>query len=213
MNNRVKLKKAIKKLVQEVIQEKTTAVDRTWDSMMETLSKEIKKPIMLDDAGNYNICECEPHHISLRPIVHDVFDLLYIKDGVQRQKVLFVPFEDVQKYVNEWLKSKDLNYVDNSYERCVDNSKDKEGGSKANKQSDDLTVDPEKDYAPVKNIKAEDENPKEDDPTEPMRDVGEFEKQIDYKSKKPSYEPPKLPKSLNKLVVKYSKVNGKPRKR
>jgi len=212
MNNRVKLKKVIKTLVEQVIKEKTTAVDRTWAGMMESLSGAIKKPIVLDDAGNYNICECEPHHISLRPIVHDVFDLLYIKDGVERQKVLFVPFEDVEKYVKEWLNSKELNYVDNEYDRCVENSKDKEGGKKADKQADDLAVDPEKDYAPVKNIKAEDENPKEDDPTEPMRPAGKFERQIDYKSKKPNYEPPKLPKNLNKLVVKYSKLNGKPRK-
>jgi len=212
MNRQTKIKNAIKSLVREVIEEKTTGVSETWVEMMNTLSDEIKKPIIADDAGNFNVCQCEPHHISLRPIVHDVFDLLYIRDGVQRQKVLFVPFEEVREYVKEWLKTKELNYVDNSYERCVDNSKDKEGGQKADKESNDLAVDPEEDYKPVKNKEGDEMNPKDDDPTEPMKPVGEFERQVDYKSKKPDYQPPTLPKSLQKLVVKYTK-KGKSKKR
>ena len=68
MNYRDQLKNTVKKIVREVIEEKTTAVNKTWAEMMDSLSKEIKKPITLDDAGNYNVCECEPHHISIRPI-------------------------------------------------------------------------------------------------------------------------------------------------
>jgi hypothetical protein len=213
MNYREQLKKAVKKIVREVIEEKTTAVDRTWADMMESLSKEIKKPITFDDAGNYNVCQCEPHHISIRPIVHDIFDLQYFKDGVERQKVMFVPFEDVKKYVKEWLGSKELNYVDNAYERTVDNSKDKEGGKKADKAAEEQNlVDPEKDNKVVKSIKAKPMNDAKDDPTEPMRPADKFEKQSDHKPKKPSYEPPKLPKGLSKLVVKYTK-GGKARKK
>ena len=213
MNYREQLKKAVKKIVREVIEEKTTAVDRTWADMMESLSKDIKKPIKLDDAGNYNVCECEPHHISIRPIVHDIFDLQYFKDGVERQKIMFAPFEDVKKYVKEWLGSKELNYVDNAYERTVENSKDKEGGKKADKAAEEQNlVDPEKDNKVVKSVKAKPMNDAKDDPTEPMRPADKFEKQVDHKSKKPSYEPPKLPKGLSKLVIKYTK-GGKARKK
>lgn len=213
MNYRDQLKKAVKKIVREVIEEKTTAVDKTWADMMESLSKEIKKPITLDDAGNYNVCECEPHRISIRPIVHDIFDLQYFKDAVERQKVLYVPFDEVRKYVKEWLGSKELNYVDNCYERTVENSKDKEGGKKADKEAEEQNlVDPEKDNKVIKSIKAKPMNDTKDDPTEPMRPVGKTDKQVDHKVKKPSYEPPKLPKNLQKLVVKYTK-GGKARKK
>lgn len=213
MNYRDQLKKAVKKIVREVIEEKPTAVSKTWAEMMESLSKEIKKPITFDDAGNYNVCECEPHRISIRPIVHDIFDLQYFKDGVERQKVLFVPFDEVKKYVKEWLNSKEPNYVDTCYERTVDNSKDKQGGKKADNQAEEQNlVNPEKDNKVVKPIKAKPMNDAKDDPTEPMRPVDKFEKQSDHKSKKPSYETPKLPKSLQKLVVKYTK-GGKARKK
>ena len=213
MNYRDQLKNAVKKIVREVIEEKTTEVKKTWAEMIESLSKEIKKPITLDDAGNYNVCECEPHHISIRPIVHDIFDLQYFKDGVERQKIMYIPFDDVKKYVKEWLNSKELNYVDNAYERNVENSKDKEGGKKADKSAEEQNlVDPEKDNKVVKSIKAKAMNEPKDDPTEPMRPADKFEKQSDRKSKNPSYEPPKLPKALQKLVVKYTK-GGKARKK
>tara|TARA_R110000868_G_scaffold251412_7_gene508200 strand:- start:5319 stop:5960 length:642 start_codon:yes stop_codon:yes gene_type:complete len=213
MNYRDQLKNAVKKIVREVIEEKTTHVNETWADMIESLSKEIKKPITLDDAGNYNVCECEPHHINIRPIVHDIFDLQYFKDGVERQKILYIPFADVKKYVKQWLGSKELNYVDNAYEKNVENSKDKEGGKKADKSAEEQNlVDPEKDNKVIKSIKAKSMNDPKDDPTEPMRPIGKTEKQVDYKSKKPSYEPPKLPKNLQKLVVKYTK-GGKTRKK
>ena len=76
-SNRTKLLESIRKIVREVIEEKKTDVEKTWAEMMTNLEKEIKKPIKLDDAGNYNVCDCEPHHISIRPVVHDIFDLQY----------------------------------------------------------------------------------------------------------------------------------------
>lgn len=213
MNKRQRIIQGFRKLVREVIEEKKTEVSDSWAEMMTELEKDIKKPVKLDDKGNYNVCECEPHHISIRPIVHDIFDLQYFKDGVERKKVLYVPFEETKKLVKGWLTNKDLNYVDTAYSRNVENSKDKEGGKKADKAADEQNVvNPEKDNKVVKNIKAEKMNDEKDDPTQPMRPMGKTEKQIDYKSKKPSYEPPKLPKNLQKLVIKYTK-GGKARKK
>jgi hypothetical protein len=213
MNKRQRIIQGFRKLVREVIEEKKTDVSDSWAEMMIELEKDIKKPVKLDDKGNYNVCECEPHHISVRPIVHDIFDLQYFKDGVERKKVLYVPFEETKKLVKGWLTNKDLNYVDTAYSRNVENSKDKEGGKKSDKAADEQNVvNPEKDNKIVKNIKAEKMNDEKDDPTQPMRPMGKTEKQIDYKSKKPSYEPPKLPKNLQKLVIKYTK-GGKARKK
>lgn len=205
-------KELVKKLVRETLEQTYTKVKESWSSMMEDLSKEIKKPIELDDKGNYNVCDCEPYHISLRPIVHDIFDIQAFKDGTDRTKKLYVRYDDAKKFVKQYLNSKEDNYVDTAYSRNVENSKDKEGGKKADKSSDESMVDPEKNNKPSKQIKADPMNKEIDDPTQPMRKVEKFERQIDYKSKKPNYKPPQLPKNLQKLVVKYTK-SGKTKKK
>ena len=55
-------------------------------------------------------------------------------------------------------------------------------------------------------------NDPKDDPTQPMQAVGKFVKQGEHKPKKSEYTPPTLPKSLQKLVVKYTKA-GKAKKK
>lgn len=206
-------KELVKKLVKETLEQKYTNASASWSDLIDELSKEIKKPIELDDAGNYNVCECEPYHISIRPIVHGICDVQAFKDYSDRTKKLFRTFEEVKKFVKEYLNSKDLNYVDSTFSRNVENSKDKEGGKKADKAADEQNlVDPEKNNKVVKNIKAEPMNKEVDDPTQPMREVEKFERQVDHKSKKPDYKPPTLPKNLQKLVVKYTK-GGKTKKK
>lgn len=206
-------KKTVNKLVKETLEQKYTNASESFADMMEELAKEIKKPVVLDDKGNYNVCECEPHHISIRPITHNIYDIQAFKDGTDRVKKLYVKYEDVKKFVKDYLDENELNYVDSTYSRNVENSKDKEGGKKADKAADEQNlVDPEKNNKVVKNIKAEPMNKEVDDPTQPMREVGKFERQVDYKSKKPSYTPPTLPKNLQKLVVKYTK-GGKTKKK
>ena len=206
-------KELVKKLVKETLEQKYTNASASWSDLIDELSKEIKKPIELDDAGNYNVCECEPYHISIRPIVHGICDVQAFKDYTDRTKKLFKTFEEVKKFVKEYLNNKDLNYVDTTFSRNVENSKDKEGGKKADKAADEQNlVDPEKNNKVVKNIKAEPMNKEVDDPTQPMREVEKFERQVDHKSKKPDYKPPTLPKNLQKLVVKYTK-GGKTKKK
>ena len=206
-------KELVNKLVKETLEQKYTCAKESWTDMIEDLSKEIKKPITLDDAGNYNVCECEPYHINIRPIVHDIFDVQAFHDYTDRTKKLFLKYEDLKKFVKEYLKGDKMNYVDSTFERNVENSKDKQGGEKADKQADEENlVDPEKSFKVVKNIKAEPMNKEIDDPTQPMREVEKYEKQIDHKEKKPSYSPPTLPKNLQKLVVKYTKAGKKKKK-
>ena len=207
-------KELINKLVKETLEQKYTNVTSSWSDLIDELSKEIKKPIELDDAGNYNVCDCEPYHISIRPIVHGICDVQAFKDYTDRTKKLFMKFEDVKKFVKEYLASKDLNYVDSALSKAVENSKDKEGGKKADKQSEseENVVNPQKGFKLVKNVKVANMNDPKDDPTQPMQVVGKFLKSSEYKSVNPKYTPPTLPKALQKLVVKYTK-GGKAKKK
>ena len=207
-------KDLVNKLVKETLEQKYTNASASWSDLIEELSKEIKKPIELDDAGNYNVCECEPYHISIRPIVHGICDVQAFKDYSDRTKKLFMKFEDVKKFVKEYLSSKDLNYVDSALTKVVDNSKDKQGGKKADTQSEkeENVVDPQKGFKIVKNVKVDSMNKEIDDPTQPMQVVDKFVKASEYKSVNPKYTPPTLPKALQKLVVKYTK-GGKAKKK
>jgi len=207
-------KELINKLVKETLEQKYTNVTSSWSDLIDELSKEIKKPIEFDDAGNYNVCDCEPYHISIRPIVHGICDVQAFKDYTDRTKKLFMKFEDVKKFVKEYLASKDLNYVDSALSKAVENSKDKEGGKKADKQSEseENVVNPQKGFKLVKNVKVANMNDPKDDPTQPMQVVGKFLKSSEYKSVNPKYTPPTLPKALQKLVVKYTKA-GKAKKK
>ena len=207
-------KELVNKLVKETLEQKYTNASSSWSDLIDGLSKEIKKPIELDDAGNYNVCDCEPHHISIRPIVHGICDIQAFRDGSDRTKKLFMKFEDVKKFVKEYLASKDLNYVDSALSKTVENSKDKEGGKKADKQSEseENVVNPQKGFKLVKNVKVANMNDPKDDPTQPMQVVGKFLKSSEYKSVNPKYTPPTLPKALQKLVVKYTK-GGKAKKK
>ena len=207
-------KQLVNKLVKETLEQKYTNVPFSWNDLIEELSKEIKKPIELDDAGNYNVCECEPYHISIRPIVHGICDVQAFKDYADRTKKLFMKFDDVKTFVKDYLASKDMNYVDNALSKAVENSKDKEGGKKADKQSEseENVVNPQKGFKLVKNVKVANMNDPKDDPTQPMQVVSKFIKQGEHKPKKPEYTPPTLPKALKKLVIKYTKA-GKAKKK
>jgi hypothetical protein len=209
--SRQKIKNYIKKLVKESIENKYTCVKKSWGEMMEDLSNTIDKPIVMDDAGNFTVCECEPYHISIRPIVHDIFDAVAHKDGCDRTKVLYIKYDDLKKFVKDYLNSDALNYVDDAHNKAVENSKDKEGGSKSNDVNKDLSVN--SDGKAIKSDDADDMNKEKDNPDEPMSDVEDFKKMVDYPEKKKNYKQPKLSPDLKKLVIKYGKKGrGRPRK-
>lgn len=201
----------ISKIVKETISKKYTSVKKSWDEMMESLSKSIGKDITLDDTGNYNICDCEPYHVSIRPIVHDIFDVVAYKDETDRTKILYIKFEDLKDFLKKYLSDDSLNYVDSAYEKVCDNSKDKEGGKDSNDLEKDLSVN--SDGSPVKNEVAIDMNKEEDNPDQPMRSVGNFKKMKDYPETKAKYTFPKLSNDTKKLVIRYGKrLKGRPRK-
>lgn len=196
------LKKILRPLIREVLEKKYTDAEKSWADMMIDLSKHIKKPIVRDSVGHYNVCECEPHHINIRPIVHNIFDCVYIKDGTDRNKILYIEYPELKKWIKEKLDDESNNYVDTAYQKNVENSKDKESSSK--KESSDIKIVP----TGIKDDgdKAKDMNKKEDDPTEEMKEVDKnIDKQLDKKSKNPNFKVPKLDRDQKKLVMKYGK--------
>lgn len=198
------LKNKLRKIVLEVLEKKYTDAEESWADMMIDLSKHIKKPIIRDSLGNYNVCECEPHHINIRPIVHNIFDCVYIKDGSDREKVLYMQYPDLKKWIKEKIDSSEENYVDSAYIKNTENTKDKEGNKSENNQSFKLKITPK--GLKKDDVKTDEMNKKDDDPTEPMKEVGKkIDKQIDKKEKKPSYKIPKLDKDAKKLILKYGK--------
>lgn len=201
MNN---LKRKLRKVIREVLEKKFTDAEQSWADMMIDLSKHIKKPIIRDSLGNYNVCECEPHHINIRPIVHNIFDCVYFKDGADREKILYVDYPELKKWIKEKIDSTDENYVDSSYIKNTENTKDKEGGKSADEKSSELKIVPK--GLKKSDVKPKEMNKKEDDPTEQMKEIDKkLEKQIDKKEKKPSYKIPKLTNDAKKLVLKYGK--------
>ena len=196
------LKSKLRKLIREVLENQYTDAEKSWADMMIDLSDHIKKPITKDSMGNYNVCECEPHHINIRPIVHNIFDCVYIKDGADREKVLYIEYPELKKWIKEKMESTDENYVDTAFNKNIENSKDKEGSKSTDTKKPDHTVLPK--GIKKDTVKVDDMNKSEDDPTEEMQDVGKsFDRQIDKKEKKPNYKIPKLDKEAKKLVVKY----------
>lgn len=198
------LKNRLRPLIKEVLEKKYTDTEKSWSDMMIDLSKYVNKPIVRDAMGNYNISDCEPHHVHIRPIVHNIFDCVYIKDGTDREKILYVEYPVLKKWISEKLNCECENYVDKAYLKNRENAIDKESSS-SDKDGSKLTIglkgiktDPTK--------KVKDMNEKQDDPTEDMRDVDKKnQKQIDIKSKNPKYKIPKLDKEAKKLVLKYGR--------
>jgi hypothetical protein len=139
--------------------------------------------------------------------------IVTIKTEDEDKDFVFGNIPKTLKFVKEYLASKDLNYVDSAHQKVVDNNKDKQGGTSADKKEDmEHMVDFKDNYKVIKNIKAEPMNKEIDNPTEPMQVVGKFLKSSEYKSVNPKYTPPTLPKALEKLVIKYTK-GGKAKKK
>jgi hypothetical protein len=199
-----KLKKVLKTLISEAIEEIKAENKQSVSEMMDDLDAEVKKInkeycVKKDDAGFYNIEGCPPHSIKLYHKYNDLFDMTYIKDGTDRSKKLNVSFEDVKKFAKEKLNSKELNYVDSAYNKSAKNSKPASGK--------DLN-EPQKPKE-----KTEDAVKKEADlPNAPFKEVESIKKQSDHslKGEKADYTYPK--QKDKKLVVKLKSKKLKSKK-
>jgi hypothetical protein len=202
-----KLKKAIRELVVESIQELKAEKQQSCAAMMEELDGEVQKidksySITKDDAGNYNLCGCPPHMLKLKHMYEDKFDLTYFKDQSARTKKMAVPFEEIKKFVKETLESKELGYVKKAYNKVAENDKDKEhkGGEEVFKRVGDKAKDMVEKNADL--------------PDQPYKSVDGVKKQAEHslKGEKADYKYPKQDKKDQKHVVKLPEKKSRGRK-
>jgi hypothetical protein len=194
-----KVKSVLKRVISEVLEERHREFEMTCVEICEDLDKEAKKinksyNVTKNDAGNFELCGCEPHHIFVRPRWNNNFEVLAYKDNSDRTKKIGISYKDVVKFIKETLTVEKDNYVDSAYNKSAENSVDKE---KKKNQGDKPQETDEKVVDAVEK--------KEDLPDQPMQDVNlkKVEKQSDHslKGEKAKYKYPK--QTDDDLTVKF----------
>jgi len=189
----------LKKLVMEVIEEKKVEFEKTCAQIEEELDKEVKKinknySVKKNDAGNFEMCGCDPFHVNVRPRWNNHFEVLAYKNDTDRTKKIGLTYDEVKEFLKSYLTTDNENYLNAAYNKAAENSVDKE---KKKNQGDG----PQKTDAKVEDAVEK----KEDLPDQPMQDVNlkKVEKQSDHsvKGEKPKYKFPK--QKYDDLTVKF----------
>ena len=199
LDERQKVKTVLKKIVSEVLEKRKKEFEKTCVEICEELENVVKKinkcyGVSKNDAGDFEMCGCEPHHVFIRPRWNNNFEVLAYKDNTDRTKKIGLSYEDVVEFMKEYLGSEDANYVDKAYNKSAENSVDKE--KKKNQGDGPQETDSKVEDAVEKT---------EDLPDQPMQDVNlkNVEKQSDHsvKGEKAKYKYPK--QSDDELTVKF----------
>jgi hypothetical protein len=125
------LKSKIKSLIAESLEEIKYKDEEGLAEIVEALEKSVKSKfkdatVMYDDSKNITIDCGIPHFFRISPQSIDVFHVLYYKDRTDRTKKLNLSTEAMKEFVNEMLKTKDLNYVKKEFNKAAENNKEKE---------------------------------------------------------------------------------------
>ena len=203
----VKLEKKLKSLIKESLEAIKIEKGESLHYKMEELADDVKKlykdaEVVLDDAGYYNVCSCNPHHFKIYPMTDDNFTVTYMKDNTDRTKKFNLTFSALKEFITETLKTTVGNYVQKAFYKNVENNKDKES---------------KKEEGPAhttKKIEVKDQvEKKEDQPDQPLRPVEKFKKLSEFpvKGEKVSYKYPK--QTDKKLTVKPKTFKGKSNKK
>jgi len=203
----VKVKKSLKDLIKESLKGEKIEKGESLHYKMEELADDVKKlykdaEVVLDDAGYYNVCSCNPHHFKIYPMTDDNFTVTYMKDNTDRIKKFNLTFSALKEFITETLKTTMGNYVQKAFNKNVENNKDKESKKEEGPEHT------------VKKIETKDQvEKKEDQPDQPFRPVDKIKKQVDHsiKGEKASYKYPK--QTDKKLTVKQKTFKGKTNKK
>jgi hypothetical protein len=200
-----KAKRGLKKLIQESLEEIKEEKSKSKVAIVEDVFEEVKKYnkdaiLIANDAGNFTVRGCGAHYFDIRPMWKENFDVIYFKDGSDRER----KFNLNPKMLKEYVKSKlneDGNYVGKAFNRNAPNQKDVTKKVSGQPENDKLT---RKEVGNTKN-ENKDYNEKEvtneaDLPEKPMAEVKDTKKQVDHpiKGEKAKYE---RPKEVNKKHV------------
>lgn len=203
----VKVKKSLKDIIKESLKGEKIEKGESLHYKMEELADDVKKlykdaEVVLDDAGYYNVCSCNPHHFKIYPMTDDNFTVTYMKDNTDRIKKFNLTFSALKEFITETLKTTVGNYVQKAFYKNVENNKDKE--SKKEEGPEQIK----------KKIEVKDQvEKKEDQPDQPLKPVEKFKKLSDFpvKGEKASYKYPK--QTDKKLTVKQKTFKGKKNKK
>ncbi len=199
LDEKQKFATLLKSLISEVIEEKSSEFEKTCKEIEEELNKDAQKinksySVTKNDAGNFELCGCEPYHIHVRPRWNNSFEVLAYKDKTDRTKKIGLTYDEVKEFIKDYLTNENENYVDGAYNKAAENSVDKE---KKKNQGDKPQETDEKVVDAVEK--------KEDLPDQPMQDVNlkKIEKQSDHslKGEKVKYKAPK--QSDDSLTIKF----------
>jgi hypothetical protein len=205
--NEVKLENKFKSLIRESLEAIKVEKGESLHYKMGELSDDVKKlykdaEVILDDAGYYNVCSCNPHHFKIYPMTDDNFTVTHMKDNTDRTKKFNLTFSALKEFITETLKTTVGNYVQKAFYKNVENNKDKESKKE---QGPEQTK---------KKIEVKDQvEKKEDQPDQPMKTVEKFKKLSEFpvKGEKASYKYPK--QTDKKLTVKQKTFKGKSNKK
>lgn len=203
----VKVKKSLKDIIKESLKGEKIEKGESLHYKMEELADDVKKlykdaEVILDDAGYYNVCSCNPHHFKIYPMTDDNFTITYMKDNTDRIKKFNLTFSALKEFITETLKTTVGNYVQKAFYKNVENNKDKESKKEEGPEQTKKKVD----------VKDQVEK-KEDQPDQPLKPVEKFKKLSDFpvKGEKVSYKYPK--QTDKKLTVKQKTFKGKTNKK
>ena len=192
----VKVKQSVKSLIKESLKDVKIEKGESLHYKMEELANDVKKmykdaEVILDDAGYYNVCSCNPHHFKIYPMTDDNFTVTYMKDNTDRIEKFNLTFSALKDFITETLKTTVGNYLQKAFLKNVENNKDKESKKEEGPEHT------------VKKVEVKDQvEKKEDQPDQPLKPVDKIKKQVDHsvKGEKASYKYPK--QTDKKLTVK-----------
>jgi hypothetical protein len=204
-----KLKEIIKEAIEEVKAEDKKSVEDSMKSVLRMIKEQNKNLSMKKNkSGHFEVCGCSPTQIEIRPMMKDSFDVIFIKNGTDREKRMNLDLKGVKDYLKEKLDAKVLDYKQTAFNKAASQVEDetkKTSGLPSTKINDVKKVgDTKKDDL---NYNKKEVEKDADLPDQPFAEAGDVKGQLshDSDSGKAKYTFPKQDKEEKKHVLKGGK--------
>ncbi len=204
-----KIKQIIKETIEEVKAEEAKSVEESMKSVLRMI-KEQNKSLSLkkNKAGHFEVVGCTPTQIEIRPMMVDSFDVIFIKNGTDREKKMNLNLKSLKDYLKEKITEKNLDYKQKAFNKAATQVEDE---TKKAKDLPLLKVNPVKSVGETKkedmDFNKKDVADEKDLPDKPLAEVGDVKTQSshDEDSGKVKYTFPKQSKEEKSHVVKGGK--------
>lgn len=176
--------------------EKTFATDenprdrKTKDQLLSDLTKDVhgvddQYIVVWDDNDDLKVDARDLMSIRIAPDWEDHYDITLFTRNEDRVYVTGLDWKQVKDFVKKNLETakNPPTAVEKAWDKAYRNRKDEtKGPDSGMPQKDKPKIMPTTDEA---GKMAKDQNVKEDDPNQPMKEVGDVKKQVDHKAKRP----------------------------